>query len=64
MFDGEGNRLAGCVGETARHAARERVGTPSQGAARHDGQPSPHLGNATRIVVVSVDRARRTRPYV
>jgi len=40
------------------------VVTPSQGARRHGGRPSARSGNAARIVVASVDRARRTRPYV
>jgi hypothetical protein len=40
------------------------VAPPSQGASRRDGKPSARPGNAARIVVASVDRARRTRPYV
>jgi len=40
------------------------VPPPSQGASEHDGKPSAPPSNTTRIVVVSVDRTRRTRPYV
>jgi len=65
MFDGEGGQLAGHVGETAPHAARhERRIAFARGAATWTGEPSTRSSNAARIVVASVDRARRMRPYV
>ena len=65
MFDGEGAKLARHVGETAPHAARhERRIAFARGAATWTGEPSTRSSNAARIVVASVDRARRMRPYV
>lgn len=64
MFDGVGHRLAGGVGETARHVARsERARALARGLSA-GGSTAPPSSHAARIVAANVDRTRRTRPYV
>jgi len=73
MFDGEGNRLAGYVGETARHAARSaRCAAFARGIAtrwetisaigqRHTdrrGERGSHPQNATLRLTISLQKSK------
>lgn len=73
MFDGEGNRLAGYVGETARHAARsarrtafargvatrwETISATEQHHTDRRGERGSHPQNATLRLTISLQKSK------